>query len=57
MFCSIVENEIREGDVDLNYQPWPSISTAARHLIKRMLNRDPKKRISAAEVLGKPLCL
>lgn len=57
MFRSIVANEIRGGDVDLNYQPWPSISTEARHLIKRMLNRDPKERISAAEVLGKPLCL
>jgi serine/threonine protein kinase len=37
----------------LESAPWPSISDAAKDLIKKMLTKDTKKRITAAEVLGK----
>jgi len=42
-----------EGKLDLQSAPWPSISAAAKDLIRKMLTRDPKKRITAAEALGK----
>jgi len=42
-----------EGKLDLESAPWPSISAAAKDLIRKMLTRDPKKRITAAEALGK----
>lgn len=43
---------ILEGQLDLQSSPWPSISTSAKDLIKKMLAKDPKKRITAAEALG-----
>lgn len=62
-FC-IAETEkgifdaILEGEIDFESKPWPSISTTAKDLIRRMLTQDPKKRITSAEVLGiKPISL
>ncbi|KAJ1408244.1 Serine/threonine-protein kinase, active site [Sesbania bispinosa] len=34
--------------------PWPSISSSAKDLVKKMLRADPKERLSAAEVLNHP---
>ncbi|XAR64221.1 Non-specific serine/threonine protein kinase [Bertholletia excelsa] len=45
---------IMKGDVDFKSKPWPSISTGAKDLIKKMLTRDPKKRITAAQALEDP---
>ncbi|PON84030.1 Serine/threonine protein kinase [Trema orientale] len=45
---------ILEGEIDFESQPWPSISTTAKDLIKRMLTQDPKKRITSAQVLEHP---
>ncbi|XP_027940259.1 calcium-dependent protein kinase 29-like isoform X1 [Vigna unguiculata] len=45
---------ILEGKLDLESAPWPSISAAAKDLIRKMLNHDPKKRITAAEALEHP---
>ncbi|KAI6688396.1 hypothetical protein NL676_025224 [Syzygium grande] len=45
---------ILEDDLDLESPPWPSISSSAKDLITKMLMRDPKKRITAAEALGHP---
>ncbi|KAK8472940.1 hypothetical protein PHAVU_001G002800 [Phaseolus vulgaris] len=45
---------ILEGKLDLESAPWPSISAAAKDLIRKMLTRDPKKRITAAEALEHP---
>ncbi|XP_062088475.1 calcium-dependent protein kinase 21-like [Humulus lupulus] len=45
---------ILEGEIDFESQPWPSISTTAKDLIKRMLTQDPKKRITSAQVLDHP---
>ena len=41
-----------EGVIDVDSQPWPSISDSARDLVRKMLTQDPTKRITSAEVLG-----
>ncbi|GAV75499.1 efhand domain-containing protein/Pkinase domain-containing protein/PseudoU_synth_2 domain-containing protein/EF_hand_5 domain-containing protein [Cephalotus follicularis] len=46
--------EVLKGKLDLQSSPWPSISASAKDLIKKMLNMDPKKRITAAEALEHP---
>ncbi|CAJ1976832.1 unnamed protein product [Sphenostylis stenocarpa] len=46
--------KILKGDIDFVSDPWPSISESAKELVKQMLVRDPKKRISAHEVLCNP---
>ncbi|WOL05957.1 hypothetical protein Cni_G14688 [Canna indica] len=38
-------------DIDFQSAPWPSISESAKDLIRKMLTRDPKKRITAAQAL------
>ncbi|KAH1204305.1 Calcium-dependent protein kinase 19 [Glycine max] len=50
---SIFES-ILGGQLDLESAPWPSISAAAKDLIRKMLNYDPKKRITAVEALEHP---
>ncbi|GLU23667.1 hypothetical protein SLE2022_396560 [Rubroshorea leprosula] len=42
---------ILNGDLDFHSAPWPSISSSAKDLIRKMLTQDPKKRISSAQVL------
>ncbi|KAJ7969696.1 putative Calcium-dependent protein kinase [Quillaja saponaria] len=46
--------QILKGKLDFKSDPWPSISESAKDLIEKMLQRDPKKRISAHEVLCHP---
>lgn len=46
-----VFKQILHAEVDFASHPWPSISGSAKDLIKQMLDKDPKKRISAHEVL------
>ncbi|KAL0353646.1 UNVERIFIED_CONTAM: Calcium-dependent protein kinase [Sesamum angustifolium] len=45
---------VLRGHVDFESEPWPSISASAKDLVSRMLTQDPKKRITAAEVLEHP---
>ncbi|KFK42039.1 hypothetical protein AALP_AA2G204000 [Arabis alpina] len=45
---------ILEGKLDLESYPWPTISESAKDLIRKMLARDPKRRITAAEALEHP---
>ncbi|XVF63623.1 hypothetical protein PTKIN_Ptkin09bG0101500 [Pterospermum kingtungense] len=45
---------VSEGNLDLESRPWPSISDGAKDLIRKMLARDPKKRITAAQALEYP---
>ncbi|KAF3321165.1 calcium-dependent protein kinase 29 [Carex littledalei] len=45
---------ILHGDIDLESEPWPSISESAKDLLRKMLTKDPKKRITAAEALEHP---
>ncbi|KAL3733498.1 hypothetical protein ACJRO7_022943 [Eucalyptus globulus] len=42
---------ILQGDIDFESKPWPSISLSAKDLVKKMLTKDPKKRITSAQVL------
>jgi len=46
-------NEIIKGEIDFDSQPWPSISESAKDLVRKLLTKDPKQRISAAQALGK----
>ena len=43
--------EVLHGELDFTSDPWPSISEGAKDLVRRMLLRDPRKRISAHDVL------
>ncbi|GAB2284690.1 Calcium-dependent protein kinase 33 [Dionaea muscipula] len=45
---------ILQGHIDFESKPWPSMSRSAKDLIRRMLTQDPKKRITAAQVLEHP---
>ncbi|XLR18775.1 hypothetical protein S83_046687, partial [Arachis hypogaea] len=45
---------ILEGKLDLESAPWPSISAAAKDLIRKMLAYEPKKRITASATLEHP---
>lgn len=47
-------DQILSGDLDLISEPWPCISDSAKDLVRRMLLRDPKKRLTAHEVLSHP---
>ncbi|PNY11238.1 calcium-dependent protein kinase 9-like protein [Trifolium pratense] len=42
------------GHIDFESRPWPSISNSAKDLITKMLTQDPKKRITASQVLEHP---
>jgi len=45
---------ILQGALDLESDPWPKISAEAKELISGMLQADPKKRLTAAQVLKHP---
>ncbi|KAA3481516.1 calcium-dependent protein kinase 1-like [Gossypium australe] len=46
--------EVLHGDLDFDSDPWPSISESAKDLVRKMLIRDPRKRLTAHEVLCHP---
>ncbi|CAN7004416.1 unnamed protein product [Brassica oleracea var. botrytis] len=46
--------KILQGKLDFETDPWPSISESAKDLIKKMLESDPKKRLTAHQVLCHP---
>ncbi|KAG8088886.1 hypothetical protein GUJ93_ZPchr0011g27464 [Zizania palustris] len=45
--------QILRGKLDFESEPWPSISDSAKDLVRNMLCRDPRNRLSAHEVLCK----
>ncbi|GMI84155.1 calcium-dependent protein kinase 17 [Hibiscus trionum] len=45
---------ILRGHVDFSSKPWNSISPQAKDLVKKMLNPNPSKRLTAVEVLSHP---
>lgn len=49
------DNEILEkiaiGDFDFPEEEWGDVSQEAKQLIKKMLQKDPRKRPSAMEIL------
>lgn len=42
--------------IDFKRDPWPKVSDNAKDLVKRMLDPDPKHRLTAQEVLGNISC-
>jgi len=44
---------ILRGVIDFKREPWPQISESAKSLVRRMLEPDPKNRLTAEQVLGK----
>ncbi|XP_013665898.2 calcium-dependent protein kinase 12-like [Brassica napus] len=46
--------KILQGKLDFETSPWPSISESAKDLIKKMLESNPKKRLTAHQVLCHP---
>lgn len=57
-FLIIVETEhgvakaILKSVIDFRRDPWPKVSQNAKDLIKKMLHPDPKRRLTAQQVLG-----
>ncbi|CAF1778145.1 unnamed protein product [Brassica oleracea var. botrytis] len=49
-----VAQAIIRSVIDFKRDPWPRVSETAKDLVRKMLEPDPKKRLSAAEVLEHP---
>ncbi|CAI9112337.1 OLC1v1012774C1 [Oldenlandia corymbosa var. corymbosa] len=45
---------ILRGVIDFKREPWPQISESAKSLVRQMLEMDPKKRLTAQQVLDHP---
>ncbi|OVA03832.1 Protein kinase domain [Macleaya cordata] len=49
-----VFEQILYTELDFLSDPWPSVSESAKDLVKKMLVRDPKRRLTARQVLCHP---
>lgn len=47
-----VAQAIIKSVLNFKRDPWPKVSENAIDLVKKMLNPDPKLRLTAQEVLG-----
>ncbi|XP_020216850.2 CDPK-related kinase 5 isoform X2 [Cajanus cajan] len=45
---------VLKADPCFDEPPWPSLSDEARNFVERLLNKDPRKRMSAAQALSHP---
>ncbi|XP_022948092.1 CDPK-related kinase 5-like [Cucurbita moschata] len=45
---------VLKADPIFDEPPWPSLSSEAKDFVKRLLVKDPRKRISAAQALSHP---
>ncbi|KAK9678577.1 hypothetical protein RND81_11G220500 [Saponaria officinalis] len=45
---------VLKADPSFTEPPWPSLSSEAKDFVKRMLNKDPRKRVTAAQALCHP---
>lgn len=45
---------VLKADPTFDEQPWPALSSEARDFVKRLLNKDPRKRMTAAQALCHP---
>ena len=56
LFCKETEQGVAQAIIrsviDFKRDPWPRVSDTAKDLVRKLLEPDPKKRLSAAEVLG-----
>ena len=48
-----VAQAIIRSVIDFKRDPWPRVSDNAKDLVRGMLNPDPKRRLTAQQVLGK----
>ncbi|XP_039010302.1 CDPK-related kinase 5 isoform X2 [Hibiscus syriacus] len=46
---------VSKADPSFDDAPWPSLSSEARDFVKRLLNKDPRKRSTAAQALSECL--
>ncbi|CAN1305031.1 Calcium-dependent protein kinase 4 [Linum perenne] len=59
-YCVAVETQqgifdaVLKGHIDFDSDPWPLISDSGKDLIRRMLCKSPKERLTAHEVLCHP---
>lgn len=49
-----VAQAIIRSVIDFRRDPWPRVSENAKDLVRKMLNPDPKRRLTAQEVLDHP---
>ncbi|KAL2902034.1 Calcium-dependent protein kinase 13 [Bienertia sinuspersici] len=47
-----VAQAILRGAIDFKRDPWPNISEGAKSLVRQMLEADPKKRLTAKQVIA-----
>lgn len=47
-------NAILRGHIDFTSDPWPAVSPQAKDLVRKMLNSEPKQRLTAYQVLNHP---
>lgn len=47
-----VAQAIIRSVLDFKRDPWPKVSENAKDLVKKMLDPDPRRRLTAREVLG-----
>ena len=52
-----VAQAIIRSVLDFRRDPWPKVSDNAKDLVRKMLDPDPKRRLTAQEVLGIDLAL
>ncbi|XAR72879.1 Non-specific serine/threonine protein kinase [Bertholletia excelsa] len=45
---------VLKAEPSFDEAPWPSVSLEAKDFVKRLLNKDPRKRMSAAQALSHP---
>ncbi|XP_057965679.1 CDPK-related kinase 5-like [Malania oleifera] len=45
---------VLKADPSFDESPWPSLSSEAKDFVKRLLNKDPRKRMTAAQALSHP---
>ncbi|KAL3639572.1 Calcium-dependent protein kinase 10 [Castilleja foliolosa] len=45
---------ILRGVIDFKREPWPQVSENAKNLVRQMLEPDPKRRLTAQQVLDHP---
>lgn len=45
---------VLKADPCFDEPPWPSMSLEAKDFVKRLLNKDPRKRMTAAQALSHP---
>ncbi|KAF7047307.1 hypothetical protein CFC21_056250 [Triticum aestivum] len=49
-----VARSILRGVLNFDREPWPRISDSAKSLVRQMLEMDPRKRLTARQVLAHP---